>query len=282
MIDYWLYQMGIFLTSLLPRSASYCLADLFGFAAYYLLRRKRAILRSNLEMVLSGERLKDKVLRKVFYNYAHYYATLFQFFRLKDEDIAYLVEVKGEEWLEEALKAGRGVILITSHLGHWDLGGAALARRFKVNVVAEKLPSERLFNLFTRFRTHQGMKVIAGAKALRRLYVALKCNEVVIILGDRDMDGRGILLPFFGRATTMPKGAAVLARTTGAIVLSGFIVKEEGKEHYTCFVEEEIPISKTNDKKSDLELNTSRIVKVIEDQIRRYPDNWYMFQPIWK
>ena len=279
---YWLYRIGMFLIKFLPERIVYFLADLLGAGAYYIFKRKRRVVESNLEVVFSenGARV-DGIIRNIFCNYAHYYATLLRFLALKDEDISQLIELKGCENLEKALEGGQGAIIVTAHMGHWDLGGAALAKRFKTNVVVERLPSKKLFGLFAKFRVYQGMKVIA-APNLRQLLEALARNEVVVLLGDRDMDGKGAAIPFFGRITTMPRGAAALARKTGASVLPAFVIKESGREHYSVSIEKELNISKSESKSKDIEANTLKITQVIEDCIKMHPDNWYMLQPIWK
>lgn len=271
---YWLHRLGVLCTRFLPGCVVYPLADLLGSLAYLLLANKRRILRSNLSRVFHGGPCKEVVIWRIFRNYARYFATLFRFPILGQDELDRLIKIRGLENLEVAFNKGKGVVIITAHVGHWDLGGAIVARRFKVNVFPEALRPKGLFDLYTGLRESQGMRVIKGPNPLKRLILALRRGEIVVVLCDRNIRGKGIRLPFFGEETPISTIPASIAIRTGARIVPGFVIRQKRGEDYTAIIKEEIEVR-------DLYSTTLKITKVIEDHISSFYDNWYMFQPIW-
>ena len=122
------------------------------------------------------------------------------------------------EHIEAAVAAGRGVVLALPHLGNWDMAGAWLALQgYTVTVVAEPVEPPELFDWFVETRARLGMRVIAlSPSAGTEVLQAVRNNEVVCLLSDRDLTGDGIEVEFFGERTTLPGGPAILALRGGA------------------------------------------------------------------
>ncbi|MDI6704463.1 MAG: hypothetical protein QME40_07325 [bacterium] len=280
---YWLYRLGIFLVNHLPYRIVRIISFVLGETAYLIFRNKRHVVRDNLSHVLAKD--IDKAVKCAFRNYTQYFIDLFRLWKLPNEHVKDLVTTfKGWENLEKELRCGKGVIIFSAHLGNWDIGGAILGAilgtRYRINVVAERLHPLRLYNLFKEIRNRHGMRVIPLDKK-REILSSLRRNEIVVILSDRDMDGHGIKIPFFGEKTLMPKGTVALAQKTGAKIIPGFSIMDSNGG-YKIIVEPEIRLQKTEDRSRDIYVNTERIIKVLERYISSYPEQWLMFQPIWK
>jgi KDO2-lipid IV(A) lauroyltransferase len=186
------------------------------------------------------------------------------------------VDVEGRGKLDKALAGGKGAILVTAHLGSWEVGGAALAAMgYSITTVAGVQFSPALSPFIKKIKQDLGMDVVSSTTGLRRIMKALARGEVVALHIDGDQFVGGIEVPFFGRNTVLPGGPAVLALRTGAIVLPAFAIRS-ARGRISIKIEDEIPCE------GDEEALTRRIVEVVEAYIRRYPDQWCMFRPFWE
>jgi KDO2-lipid IV(A) lauroyltransferase len=208
-----------------------------------------------------------------------------QFATREREAAARLVEgVVGYSHIVEGRLAGRGVLLLTAHLGNWEVGGLMLAQMkqpIHVVLVPDIFPGvER-----QRRRLHEA----SGVTEIRvdRSFVptlsvlrALSENGIVAMQGDRDFDNTGVAVPFFGREAFFPRGPLRVAMASGATVLPAFIVRmPDGR--YRAIVEGPLPIENGEDRDAALRANLGRYVAILERYVREYPEQWYCFFPFW-
>jgi KDO2-lipid IV(A) lauroyltransferase len=191
------------------------------------------------------------------------------------------VDIRGWEHLAAAHAAGRGVLLVTAHLGSVSLVGQMVAvGGYSANVVVEALQPE-LLDLLHGLRARHGITPLpAGPGLLRAIVAALGRNEVVGLLSDRDVLGNGVDVTFFGAPTRLPGGAAGLGLRTGAAVLPAFTARQpDGR--YLGWFEPPVALVQTGNVRADLLTNTERITRLVEAAIRRYPEQWTVFQRVW-
>ena len=210
------YRIGALLSQGVPTALSATVGTLLGGPASIAMRERRAMVERHMRRVVPKASSLEirRLTQRVFDSYARYYVESFRLPSLSSRQVAASFDVEGyEEHLLPALDRGNGVILALPHLGGWEWAGRwAADLGNKMTVVVEPLDPPELFEWFVRLREKFGMRVIpvgpdAGAAALS----ALRANEVLCLLCDRDISGGGIPTPFFGERTLLPAGPATLA-----------------------------------------------------------------------
>lgn len=283
MVKYTLMLLGTALLRLIPLKLAYSISTNLADLCHILLRQRRNTLKHNFSTI-SGETLSRRQLHRLskstFRNIAKATVDFLRFPLLSKEEILSVVEAEGIERLRKALAKKKGVILVTPHLGNWDFGGAVLAALgFPINAVTETIAPKRgsvkkqmIGGLYREYRTRVGMKVLPLESSPVGIYRALKKDEVVVFVADRDITGSGLEVTFLNRKMALPKGPAFFSLKTGAPIVPSYLVRKD--RSYLGVVEE--PIDSEGVK--DLTQLTQRIAQRLESQIRRYPDQWFVFE----
>jgi KDO2-lipid IV(A) lauroyltransferase len=281
MIRYWLFWLGVRLACVLPTAWGGRLAELGGLLAYALGSQARVTVRANLCHVL-GHPPPERIVRAVFEHGARNYYDLLSIPRYSAADMRALVEVHGWENLEAARAAGKGVLLVTAHLGSVSFVGQMFAiGGCPSGVVVEPLEPPALLDLLVKLRGTHGSQVLPiGPGLLRAMVDALGRNELVALFSDRDVLGSGVEVRFFDAPTRLPGGAAGLGLRSGAAVLPGFTIRTADGRHL-MWLEPPLTLTRTGDPRADVRLNTERIARTLEAAIRRHPEQWTVYQPVW-
>jgi len=282
MIFYLLYRLGIFLALHLPLKASYRIAVFMADCHFRISKKDREAVLDNLGVILGGSGENNiRVARAVFRNFAKYLIDFFRFAKIDEEYIKKYIKIKNIERLGEVLKKGKGVIIASAHIGNWELAGAIVAKLgYKLNVIALDHNNKLVNSVFVGQRASMGIKVISIGIALKECFRALKRNEMLAVLGDRDFSAHGIHVTFFGKETLVPKGPATFCVRTGAAIVPCFLVRN-ADDTFTISFEDEVACKPTGDSEGDIRSITERLSGVIEGYIRRYPDQWYLFRRVW-
>ena len=282
---YFAYRAGSEVAQRVPSR----LASLFASAMGELFSRgmtgRRTMLARHLRRVhgpsMTDEEL-DREVRRAFNSYARYWM---ESFRLPAEDPASLdkgMSWEGIEHVEVARAEGNGVIMAAPHMGGWDFGGAWLAGTmgYEVTAVVERLEPPELFEWFAAFRRSLGLNVVPlGPEAGTAVLKALRANQIVGLICDRDILGTGVEVEFFGERTTLPSGPATLALRTGAAILPTAIYFR-GRHHHGV-VRPPVPVERTDKLRDDVTRITQLIARELEALIRIAPDQWHLMQPNW-
>lgn len=282
-----LFRLGNLVVRVLPPGVRYPLAALVGRGAFYCLARRRHIALLNYAQVLSlpaDHPLTKRTARHAFGNYAKLVADFLLMYSLTPEAIRRLVRAEGVENLDRALAHGRGAIAVTAHVSNWDiLAAAAAVRGYVVNAVTDELPSSRLNHLVVESRERIGMRMIplSASVSVRAILKALGRNEVVALASDLYRGDHGVRVTFFGRPVSFPAGPAAIALKTGAPLVPVW-VRREPDNRYVAEVEAPLEVSRAGDHARDVQLTTERIAQFFERIIRRTPDQWFVFLPLWQ
>ncbi|MFI5524375.1 phosphatidylinositol mannoside acyltransferase [Streptomyces platensis] len=186
--------------------------------------------------------------------------------------------------LEEGLKSGRGVILALPHMGNYDLAGAWVTTKLGVpfTTVAQRLKPETLYDRFVAYREGLGMEVLphTGGAAFGTLARRLRAGGLVCLVADRDLSASGIEVKFFGEATKMPAGPAVLAVQTGAMLLPVTLWYDDtpvmrGRVH------PEIEVPETGTRAEKAAQMTQALADAFASGIADHPEDWHMLQRLW-
>ena len=191
------------------------------------------------------------------------------------------------EGLEHYLAArdrGKGVLILTGHLGAWELSSYYHSLMgHPMSMVIRRLDNARVDQLVNDIRCLHGNRVLHKDDFARGLLAAMRQGETVGILMDTNMTPpQGAFVPFFGRLACTASGMARVALKTGATVLPGFMLWEESEQKYVLHFGEAIDLVSTGDDEQDVLENTARFTAVIESWIRRYPDQWLWVHRRWK
>ncbi len=283
MCQFIIYKIAQTLALLLPIRAGYSVAKFIAILQFRFSKKDREVVLDNLRAVLKtdDEAVYRRVGKEVFINFAKYLVDFFRFSKLDKNYIASNVKFVGKDNLDKALRRGKGVIALTAHLGNYELGGAIVALcGYPFNAVALDHQNKLVNNFFIRQRQVAKINVIAMGAALKKCYKCLTRGEVLALLGDRDFTNHGIRVKFFGRDTSIPKGPAVLSLRTGALIVPTFIIRTPDDTFQFTF-EKPISYNTTDDFEDDVRRIIESYLKVIEEHVRKYPSQWFMFRRFW-
>lgn len=276
------YNLGIRSAGFIPKRLAYAAAGVVADLSYAFYGSASVNLKANLARVfpLASKAELEKVARKTFRNYSKY---IVDYARFKTMDKAglfkELVRIDGTERIDSALSTGKGLILLTAHLGNWELGGIFFGRQdIKINILTARDSDAEIHAIKDRYRQFHNIKTIvigdgpfSGVEALN----ALLRNEVVAMLVDRT-ETAGVSVPFFGQTTSFPSGPLLLAAASGAPIMPAFVVRES--YGYRAVAEELIYFDRA---KGDTDREVAAcVLSVFERYIRQYADQWYNFVPI--
>lgn len=285
MFKYFIYKFGQFWVNVLPLKLSYRVAMFLSDLQYYFSFRDRKAVRDNLRVIASPGSNISQMSKEVFRNFGKYLVDYFSMaLKLDEHFIEENVKIKNLEVLDEVLKKDKGGILLTAHIGNWELGAMVMSH-LGYPLVAIALPhKERPVNeLFNQQRERQGMTIIQTSNAIRRSLEALKENKFIAVVADRDFTANGLELDFLGRVALIPKGAAIFTIKTGAPIIPTFMIREPD-DTFTLTIHEPIYPQKitSTDVDQDILLSTMKnYITIIEEKIRKYPTQWLMFRKFW-
>lgn len=275
-------------TLLVPRFLFPPCAFIAAVILHLLLGEQRRAVRANLRVVTGRQKVEGLVF-STFYKYSLNWCDVLLMMRLHGKRLFSLVgREQGAGILDRVLAEGKGAILISPHLGNWELGGLGLADRgFRLNVLTFREPDAKVNDLREEVRQERNIGVIyvdrddTSPLAIVEAVNALRRNEVLALLGDRDGSSHAMPLEFFGRPTPIPLGAAYLSLASGAPVIPVFVPLEGSR--YATLMEEPIYFSGGHGRHGEaIREGMNRLLRVFETYIRRYPDQWYNLFPYWK
>jgi phosphatidylinositol dimannoside acyltransferase len=281
--SYLAYRAGAEIARVVPGSVAQPAARVIGQALAFAMPGRRRQVERNL-LRASGGALQGLALRKAvaetFGSYGRYWLELF---RLPDDALGTLeIDIEGFDYITAGIERGSGVILALPHVGGWDFGGAWLATQgFPPTVVVEPVEPPELFEWFAGARRALGMTVVQlGPDAGRAVLHALRSNQIVCLLCDRDLVGDGIEVEFFGERTTLPAGPATLALRTGAPLLAGAVYFAPRGGHHAV-VMPPVPAQREGRLRDDVGRVTQELAHRFEELIRAAPEQWHLLQPNW-
>ena len=283
MFKYCLYRFARFLVNRLSLATSYKLGVVLSDIQYIFSFRDRKAVYNNLKRICPDAKNLREMAREVFRNFGKYLVEFLRMDGMVDKDfIARRVKIENIERIDQALKKGKGAIIMTAHIGNWELG-AVLLNMLGYPLMAVALPhKERPVNdLFNHQREVHGITVVATHNAIRKCMEQLKDNKIIAIVGDRDFTVKGgELIDFFGAKTLIPKGAAIFSKKTGAPIVPTFLIREPDNMFRLSILDPIFPGADEEGVPEEEAIRKimRRYLAVIEDQVRRYPTQWLLFR----
>jgi len=272
--------------SFLPRPIALRAGRIVGALAHAVLPHLRRHAEINLRIAFPelDERERERIKRSAFQNLGRLLGEISQFPRLNRENITSIVEYEGLENYLNAVAEGRGVILLTGHIGAWELSVYAHSiYGHPMSFLARRVDNPLVERLAESYRARYGNRSIDKKNSVREVLKTLKSGGVVGVLADLNASREeGVFCDFFGVEACTTAGVATLALRTGAVVLPGYLIWDEKAQIHCLHFEPPVETTNTGNQKEDVVANTARYTKVLESIIRRYPDQWLWIHRRWK
>jgi KDO2-lipid IV(A) lauroyltransferase len=279
----WLFVNGL---RVVPRVVARWVGALIGRMSYLALKRLREVGERNLALAypeMSAEE-RDGILRREYRNLGWLLAEFCQMPGYTPERASEFIRYEGLENFKQAQAKGQGVLVLTGHLGAWELSSFYHSLMgMPMGMVIRRLDNPLVDAYVNRIRCLHGNRVIHKDDFARGLIASMRAGETVGILMDTNMTPpQGVFVPFFDVPACTASGMARVAQKTGAAVVPGFLLWEESERRYVLRFGEEIATVTTGNAEEDSVANTALFTSVIERYIRLYPDQWLWMHRRWK
>lgn len=266
------------------------LGSLLGLAFFGAGRKRRELAIGNVQMALGLSRAQaTRIARRSAQNWG---MTTCEFLRLpaaSAQEIRdyVLADELNLEPLRAALNRGRGTILLTAHLGNWEVLGARLAQEFSVSAIVRPLSNATLQQSMSDVRRAAGLSLISKHAAARPSLKALRRGELLCILPDRHAGDEGALLPLFGRCTRFETAPARLAIMSGAPIVPVWGVRRQpwlsdGRIQVKIGQAFEVPSTSRGQRPSAVIEGTRQVMASLEQIVRAHPDQWSWMLRRWR
>jgi KDO2-lipid IV(A) lauroyltransferase len=285
-LEFWLVLAVARPLGRLPRGLARLLAGLLAWGAYLALGRLRRVGERNLELALPAlsARGRKQILRGLFRHLGWQLVEFCRMTRYTPENTRGWIRTEGLDFYQEAQARGKGVLVLTGHLGAWELSSFYHSLMgYPMGMVIRRLDNRRLDAYVNGIRCLHGNRVMNKGDFARGLLTAMRAGQTVGILMDTNMTPpQGLFVDFFGQQACTASGLARVALKTGAAVLPGFMLWEEGEGRYVLHFGPPLVFAQTGDEEADTIAATQQCASVTEAWIRRYPDQWLWIHRRWK
>ena len=279
----WLFVNAV---RMLPRELARRTGAGVGGIAFRLLGRLRQVGERNLMLAFPEKSVaeRDAILRQEYRNLGWLLAEFCQMPRYTATRASQFIRYEGLEHYIKARDKGQGVLVLTGHLGAWELSSFYHSLMgMPMGMVIRRLDNPLVDAFVNRIRCLHGNRVIHKDDFARGLIASMRAGESVGILMDTNMTPpQGVFVPFFGVQACSASGMARVAQKTGAAVLPGFLLWDEQEGRYVLRFGEEIAMVNTESAEEDSVANTAIFTAVLERYIRQYPDQWLWMHRRWK
>jgi lauroyl/myristoyl acyltransferase len=281
---YGSYRLLTVLLRDLPPRIGYRVALWAGWLVYRLSPRTKRVLTHNMSHVLGPNADPDRVqalVRELCVNFAKGHYDLIRLNRLGDDEIKALVQLEGREYIERCLDEGRGVIVVSAHLGNIDVvGQLPLVYGVPATSVVEHIQPERLFQYLWGLRQSHGLTLIPSDGQMLDLFRALKRGEIVVLIGDRAIGDNARSVDLFGSPTHLTDGPVQLAVRTNTTLIPAF-VERLPDDTFQVHIEPPLEIPRTGDRSADVAAGMEMVTAVLERYIAKHPEQWMVARPVW-
>ncbi len=282
---YLLFRVLSGLFGLLPAPVVRMTGRAMGTGLSHVARKRMSLLRRHMRRVMGPGPSEDEITaagREMFASYGRYWAEVFWFRPRRKGQVIRRARVSGLDDVFEAKRQGRGIIFAVPHMGNWEVAGVlGESLELKVLSIAEDLPNRRITDWFVKTRAAYGIEIIVAGRGSTTtpLVRALRDAQVVALVADRDVTGRGVEVEFFGERTTMPAGPVLLALMTGAAIFPIGSYFDGSGYLFPC--QPELTIPEDADRSKRVRLGTQALAGAYESLIREKPTDWHLFSPNW-
>ena len=281
-IVYLLYRSGSAIASALPLPLLFVFGEFFGFCAWIILGNYRRLAERNVTIAFGNEKSPRQLRRLVRRHFQRLGANLLCSVKLTGmplEKMATRIKAENLDFIHRELRAGRPVVLILSHLANWELFAHILPKY--IGYVRNSTIYQRLGNRFIdehvrRVRGRAGVEMFDRKEGFDKAIKLLRDGGAIGILSDQHAGDHGVWVPFLGRlASTSPLPALLAKRTRAALV--GVAIYTDGRARWRVVISPAL-----QDNQESVGSLSAKTNQVIEQQIRRAPEDWFWVHNRWK
>lgn len=270
----------------LPGRMADMMAVGLGRLAYFILTSRRRIANANLRRAFPDELSEEKIrniTKKVFINISR---TTIEFARqpvFNSEKIKrWVISESGKEHFDKILAEGHGAMLVAGHFGNWELlAGWVVAHNYPLDLLVGKQHNKMVDDLIISFRKALGVGIIPIGVSARNVIKSLRDNRFVAVVSDQHAASGGVVVDFFGRPASTPKGPAAFAVKVGCPIIFGCLIREGYNRHRAEVFPPIYPAGSGNTER-DIDEMTKAYSALLESMIRKYPDQWMWTHRRWK
>jgi KDO2-lipid IV(A) lauroyltransferase len=281
--------MGLFLRFLaalaaaLPRHAVDLGGRLLGLFWYYVLPVRRGVALDNIRRAY-GDQVNARDLCRG--NYLHLMRNVAEFLRVVGGGMRMVrpfIHYAGEEHYEDAMRRGRGVIIISGHIGNFDLMGLSVRDRgVPVKILSKHARVKVVDRFWHESRTGLGARLIPRRDSVREILQTLRKGEIMGFIIDQHQSGDASIVDFYGRIAATTNAPAIFADRTGAPVIPIFTYRRPDGHHVVEFHPDAGFERISEDRAENIRHNTQRYTRIIEKAVRRAPEQWLWVHRRWK
>jgi len=283
---YLLLKLSIAIVRCLPRKAALAFAHGMGTLAYFLVARQRNKVLENLRTAFSHEKTEKEIRQIALGVFRHFSVTLADLTFMKRITQANLEQAVDygdlRETIRRVVEEGRGVIVMTGHLGNWELCGALLGIwGYDMSVVGKRIYYEKYNDLVVKARLEKGVSTIYQDESPKKILQHLKKGNLIGFVADQDVERlEGVFVDYFGKPSFTPIAPVRLAQISGSPIIMGALIRE-GDRYRLIYDREPTRVPK-DASKEDVARYTQQWSKFLEGVIRSYPDQWAWMHDRWK
>jgi KDO2-lipid IV(A) lauroyltransferase len=284
-LEYAVFRVLLAFLSALPERVADGVGAALGAVVGSVLRIRRGVVDRNLALVFPDRSpsWRRSVARASYRHLGREAVALFRMASWSEEEMRDRTTIEGVDAIDDAVAEGKGVVLLTGHLGNWEVAGAGLAARgIPLDVVGKGMANRRFEADLFAARDRIGMRVIEMSEAPRKVLRALAQGRAVAMVADQNMHRHGIFLPFFGRSAATARGPALFALRTGAPIIFGTSLRIPGRRpHYAVRVRR-LEYTTTGDLEADIQALLLAYHQRLEEAIRSAPEQYFWQHNRWK
>jgi KDO2-lipid IV(A) lauroyltransferase len=286
-VQYAAFRGARWLLGALPRSIALGLGDVLGWIMGVVLRIRRRVVDDNLLQAFPEEdaRWRGRVARSCYRHLVRESIATFLMAGKSREEVLALASMDDDELssVDGDLEEGKGLVVMTGHLGNWELGGAwTAARGVPIEAVVQVQRNRRFDEDLREVRERVWMKTIPKQDAPRGVLKALRAGHLVALVADQNLSRGGIFVEFFGRLASTAKGPATFALRTGAPLWIGAALRVRGQSTPYRLRFQRIDVTPTGDTEADIRRMTEAYTQVLESWIRSHPEQYFWHHRRWK
>ncbi|MCS7008709.1 MAG: hypothetical protein NZL93_02070, partial [Chthoniobacterales bacterium] len=277
---YWIALVLVKVLQILPARVCDQVGQAVGLLAWCIMPGYRGLVCRNMEVAYGEHKTRKEINKLCLEHFRALGANLAgaaHFFGAKEQEIRSHTQLEGINFLLEAHRKGRGVVLAISHIGNWEMFAQACfyVPQVRFGTIYQRIHNRYLDNWLTRIRQKRGVRTFERRSGLNEAVKFLKSGGVLGVLVDQHAGDSGLWTPFFGKLASTSPLAAVLATRTGASVVPVAVFRS-GCAFWRICVWPEIPAN------CSVEELTARINRVLEEQILVSPRDWFWVHNRWK
>lgn len=284
-LEYGAYRLVRAVVRVLPEAASDWAVGILGGLAGSVVRIRRRDADANLARAFPerSARWRHRVARATYRHLAREGLMTFRLSRMPEEEVFSRTSVEGIDDLRRALGQGKGVVVVSAHLGNWEIGAAALAvRSIPVDVIAFRQKNPLFDHDLVSSRRRLGVGVIVKGDAARTAFESLRSGRVVATAADQNIRHRGVFVDYFGTPAATPKGPALFALRTGAPIFLGIALRQPGARASYRVVLTRVPTERDHGERTNVQSITERYTALLESYVRRTPEQYLWQHRRWK